>query len=1091
MLHRILRIAVFAGALSSMLLAQGVTATILGTVTDASGASVSGAAITVQNVSKGNSRSATSGGSGEFEFTQLTPADTYTVTAQLQGFKQAARSGIVLQTGQALRIDLSLSPGEVTETITVAAEAAQLQTEEASTGGVVGEKQVAELPLNGRQFWQLSQLVPNVFPPTQNSGLGFRGGFNVSGHDEVTNNYILDGVDNEDGTTMQPTIRPSVDGIQEFRVLTGIYNAEYGRYAGGQILITTKSGNNQYHGTAFEFLRNSALDARNFFGPTKVPPFRRNQFGASGGGRIVANKTFFFGTYEGLRASSQSAGLTTVPTAAQARGDVTGLSGITAAARIAYGIGTDNIIPASRLDKTSLALLKYFPAPTNSLLSSNYNYSLVGSENTNQFSGRIDHVLGARDNIFGSYQYSKRTTNWQNNSLCGTNVLPTFGCTEPEKAQGLAVNYVHTFSPTLINELRGGFNKLSTSRIQEDAFLGNVGAQLGIPQQGVPDPKLIGVLGVPRVTITGYGALGGPNNTPQGRRTPTYNFVDSLAYIHGTHTIKAGGDFKFFVFNYSDPSYYQARGAFGFNGQYTGNALVDYLVGGIRTTNGLGGAPLHNTRTPSTAFFVQDDWKATNRLTINLGLRYELFFPSYEVNNKITSFDPKTGLMPVADGRLLDVNRATGALITVPGISPIGNHAWSLAKKNFAPRIGFAYRPFGDNKTVVRGGIGIFNNQIVDGNGVSGIYRGIPFRLSQAFTNPTPPPGTTIPNASQVAFWLNPYPTGTSVGGFTGTGSVFDLKTAYVAQWSAGLQRQLLPSLVLDVTYLGSKGTHLPLTYNINQPAAPGIASLQTRRPYTQWGAITWVDSIGNSTYHSLATRLEKRYSKGLSSLVSYTWSHSIDGGANPAGSGDGEAGIMDISNLRGNTGTSSFDVRQRLVTSLVYELPFGKGKSFAANANPVVNAIISGWQTNGIFTFQSGSPFTVITGSDLSNTGGNNRPFVIGDPHINNPTVDKWFNTAAYRNSVPVAGVPAFGNAPRNDLTGPSLKNVDFGVSRNISATERLKVQFRGELFNIFNHANFGLPLHDASTNAATFGHITQTANESRKIQFGLKLVF
>ena len=1081
MLNRILRIAVFAGALSSMVLAQGVTATILGTVTDASGASVSGATITVQNVSKGNTRTAKSGGSGEFEFGQLTPADTYTVTVQLQGFKQAAKSGIVLQTGQSLRIDLSLSPGEVTETITVAAEAAQLQTEEASTGGVVGEKQVAELPLNGRQFWQLSQLVPNVFPPTQNSGLGFRGGFNVSGHDEVTNNYILDGVDNEDGTTMQPTVRPSVDGIQEFRVLTGIYQAEYGRYAGGQILITTKSGNNQFHGTAFEFLRNSALDARNFFSPGAVPPFRRNQFGASGGGRIVPNKTFFFGTYEGLRASSQSSGITSVPTAAMARGDVTGLAGITAAARTNYGIGTDNIIPASRLDKTSLALLKYYPAPTGPGVLNNYNYSLVGSENTNQFSGRIDHVLGARDTIFGTYQYSKRITNWQNNTLCGTNVLPHFGCTEPEKAQGLAVNYVHTFSPTLINELRGGFNKLTTSRIQEDADLGNVGAQLGIPQQGVPDPKLIGVLGVPRVTVTGYGTLGGPNNTPQGRRTPTYNFVDSLAYIRGTHTIKVGGDFKFFLLNYADPAYFQARGTFGFNGQYTGNAMADYLVGGLRSTAGLGGAPLHNTRTPSAAFFVQDDWKATNRLTINLGVRYELFFPSYEVNNKITSFDPKTGLMPVADGRLLDVNRTTGALITVTGTSPIGNHAWALARKNFAPRIGFAYRPFGDNKTVVRGGFGIFNNQIADGNGVSGIYRGIPFRLNQAFTNTA---------TQQLATWLNPYPAGTAVGGFTGIGIVYDLKTAYVAQWSAGLQRQLLPSLLLDMTYLGSKGTHLPLNYNINQPAAPGVAALQSRRPYTQWGAITWVDGIGNSTYHSLAMRLEKRYSKGLSSLVSYTWSHSIDGGANPAGSGDGEAGIMDISNLRSNTGTSSFDVRQRLVTSLVYELPFGKGKSFGANANPVLNAIISGWQTNGIFTFQAGSPFTVITNSDLSNTGGNNRPFVIGEPHSDSPTVDKWFNTAAYRNSVPVTGVPAFGNAPRNDLTGPSLKNVDFGLSRNISATERLKVQFRAELFNIFNHANFGLPLHDASS-AGTFGKITQTASDSRKIQFGLKLVF
>jgi len=292
------------------------------------------------------------------------------------------------------------------------------------------------------------------------------------------------------------------------------------------------------------------------------------------------------------------------------------------------------------------------------------------------------------------------------------------------------------------------------------------------------------------------------------------------------------------------------------------------------------------------------------------------------------------------------------------------------------------------------------------------------------------------------------------------------------------------------VTYLGSKGTHLPLTWNINQPATPGTAALQSRRPYPQWGTITWVDGVGNSTYHSLATRLEKRYANGLSALVSYTWSHSIDTGANPAGNGDGEAAIMDISNIRGNTGNSSFDVRQRFVTSLVYELPFGKGKAFGANTNRVVNAVISGWQTNGIFTFQSGSPFTVITGTDLSNTGTRNRPFVVGNPNLANPTPNEWFNVLAYRNSVPVPGVPAFGYTPRNDLTGGGVQNIDFSLSRNIRATERINVQFRAETFNILNHANFGLPLHDASS-PGTFGVVTQTSTDSRKIQFGLKVVF
>jgi hypothetical protein len=584
------------------------------------------------------------------------------------------------------------------------------------------------------------------------------------------------------------------------------------------------------------------------------------------------------------------------------------------------------------------------------------------------------------------------------------------------------------------------------------------------------------------VKVSGYASIGSYNQLPNGRRTPTLNFVDSLSWIHGSHTFKFGGDYQFFIFNYSDPTYYQARGTFSFNGQYSGNAYADFLLGDLRSTSGLGGAPVHNTRVPSLAVFAQDEWKVAPRITISYGLRYELLFPSYELNNKIASFQPATGLVAVADGRLMSVNTTTGALISVSGTNPLGSHAWALQNTNFAPRLGIAYRPFNDNKTVLRAGAGIFYNQLVEGNGISGLYRGIPFRQSQSFTNT---------RTQQLATWVNPYPAGIGVGGYTTTGIDYNFQNASVAQWSADVQRELPSGVVLDVSYLGTKGTHLPLTWDINQPATPGAAALQSRRPYPQWGNITWVSSGGNSNYNSLAVRLEKRYSNGLSALASYTWSHSLDDGYNPgAGDGDGEADIQDVSNIRANRGNSGFDVRQRFVASVVYELPFGQGKPIFDKTSKPVKAIISGWQINAILTSQSGMPFTVITSSDLSNTGAVNRPFVVGDPHLSTPSVNEWFNTAAYRDSTPVDGVPAFGNAPRNDLAGPMLNNLDFGLSRNIRFRERMNIQFRAEAFNILNHASFGLPLNDASS-PGSFGTIVQTSTNSRDIQLGLKVVF
>jgi hypothetical protein len=1062
----------FLALASHGLLAQGVSADIRGTITDPSGATVKDAVVTITDVTKGWSRKMVTGANGDYQFVQLTPADTFALAVEAAGFRKEVRSGIVFETGQQSRVDLQLLVGSVTDSVMVEGAASLVDTENASVGAVVDERKVEELPLNGRQFWQLSQLVPNVLPPTQNSSIGFRGGFNVSGHQEVENNYILDGVDNADQATMQPTNRPSVDGIQEFKVLTGVYNAEYGRYSGGQILITTKSGSNDFHGTAFEFLRNSDLDARNFFGPHVVPAFRRNQFGGSNGGRIRKDRTFYFVTYEGLRLTNQVTGLATVPTAAMIGGNLAGLG--TIKDPTTGKAFPNNLIPSSELNPISQAFAKYFASPTSGALTSNYNYSLLGNEQDNQFSGRIDQVISAKNNLFVSYQFAQRQTLYQANTVCGSRVLPGFGCTEPERDQGLSISETHIFAPTVVNDLRLGYNRIRTNRFNQDASFGDVDQTLGIPQPGPNGQGIVGNLGLPQISVTGYATIGDPTNLPQGRRNNTYNVIDGLSWIKGAHTLKFGGDYKYFIYNYAYLALADARGSFSFNGQYSGNALVDFLLGDPRSTSVSPGDPTVRSYDTSAALYAQDEWKVTQKLTLSLGLRWELTLPQKERLDKWATFDPSTGLDITGTGQLLNVS-STGQLVQV-GTSSL-SAPWNTRWDNLAPRFGLAYRPFNDTRTVVRAGAGKFYNAEYGGTdaGVSSLFRGIPFRASQTFTNSA---------SSVLATWTNPYPsTTTSIGGYTPYGLAYTIKTPNVEQWTFGVERELAKDLILETTYLGSKGTDLSVSLPFNQPA-PAAGAIQARRPYPQWGPISFVEAAGNSTYHSLAVRLERRFAKGLSLLTAYTYGHSID---DVPGSGDGETGILDPHDLAGSKGNSTFDVKHRLATSFVYQLPFGEG-GIGAHAVRPVRAVISGWETTGILTLQTGSPFSVVTSKDISNTGAANRPFVVASPALADPTATEWFNTAAF-SLVEPAGTYAYGNAGRNILRGDGLKNLDFGLFRHFPISERVGLQFRAETFNIANHTNFGLPVNDASS--SSFGQVTLTSTSSRDVQFGLKLLF
>ncbi len=1049
------------------------TASLRGVVTDPSGALLPKANVVLKNTSKGWQRDAVSGDDGGYVFTQI-PPDTYAVAVESAGFAPEERQNIVLQVNQDVRIDFTLKVGSTSDKIVVMAEAPLVQSENATTGAVVDERKIKELPLNGREFWQLAQVSPMVFTPPQGSSLGFRGGFTVAGNAEVTNQFVMDGIDNNDLTTGQPTHRPSVDGIQEFKVLTGVYSAEYGRQSGGQVIITTKSGGNEMHGTAYYFHRNDNLDARNFFLRGRTPELKRHQYGGSFGGPIIKNRTFYFATYEALRLGEGVARLSTVPTAAMAGGNLSEL-GINIRDPQTNQPFPGAVIPPSRLHPTSQKLLQYWPRPNLPGIRNNYSFANVRTQDQDQFSTRVDHRFSDRDSLYFSYQFSERENREPSNPLCGDRGLPLFSCTEPERTQTGSLVHTHVFSPGLLNEFRIGFNRIRTNRFQDDRELGNVVAALGLPQggpNGLAGPEFENT-GVPQVRISGYATIGGPTNLPQGRGVTNYNLVNGTTIIKGGHTMKIGLDYKRYIFNSWLTQF--GRGDFFFNGQFTTDPMGDFLLGGLRQTQRQPGEPFNNLYNFAAAAFFQDDWVVTRKLTVNLGIRYDYFQPILERVNKNASWDVGTGEIITSQG---DAFNVVGGRLTRVGAASLGRFMWHPDRNNWAPRVGFAYRLDNDSKTVIRGGYGVFYNMVIMGNGISTMYRGLPFRFAETIINQP---------ANVIATWENPFPP-TAGGGLAPQGINAGFRDANIQQWSFGLQRQLTRNLVLDATYLGSKGTRLPINFNINQPD-PGPGAIAGRRPWTQWGNINYRESVGKSNFNALSVRVEHRYAAGLSALFSYTYSKSLDLGNGLASSGEGETGVLNPRNLAAERGRSEFDTRHRAITSLVYDLPFGKGGKFLTNVPGWVNQIVGGWETTGIILLQTGRPYTVFTGRDMSNTGNTaNRPMVVGEWRVENPRPEQWINRAAFLDVLP-AGTFRYGNLGTNTFDGDGIVTFDIGLFKKFAITEKVLFQFRAELFNAFNHANFAFP--DNNLQSAAFGTVSRTSTLNRQIQFGGKFVF
>ena len=1045
-------------------LAQETTATVAGQVQDSSGAGIAGARVTAHNVGTGLERTVTTNESANYVL-PLLPIGTYDISAEKEGFKKIVETGVILQVDQHARVDFKLQVGATSDSVQVTADVPLTQTDSSSVGSVIDNTKVVELPLNGRQFYNLALLVPGVAPPAQGSILSFRGGFNVAGASELNNNFILNGLDNNNQLLSAPAFRPSVDAIQEFKILTGIFPAEYGRNSGSQVVVTTKSGTNGFHGTAFEFLRNQVVDAENYFTPanSSKPSFKQNQFGGTVGGPIIRNKTFFFASYEGTRSTQQITALTNVPTSAMITGDFSAIPKAILDPTTGKAF-PGNMIPVSRISAPGQYLAKLYPTPTastpaNQLPTNNFTFNEPQVDSLNLGSLRGDHTFSEKDTLSLTYNDFEDNTLTQNNVVCGSRVVPLFDCTVLLLARVGGFTETHIFNPGLINQVRFAYSEFQNPRNTNDQSL-NFLQMFNITGTRFDGPARSGV---PQTSVTGFATLGEPTNFPQTRTDNTYQLADDVTFNHGNHSLKFGVDLHRFQSNGTIVG--NGRGSYTFSAQSsaptTGYAFADLLLGLPTSTARSPLSPRIYDRTGIYAGYAQDDWKLSPHLTLTIGMRYEYNLPTFEKYNTLSNFNPATGNIDIA------------------GTSGVPKGLWNPNYRDFQPRFGFAFSPFDTSRTVIRGGYGIFYNSPALNNVNSGPQQSnAPFVSAQTFNSSLATPVTLA----------NPYPAAAAGAGSL-TLSAFNRHQPdpQIQQWNFNVQQELTKSMVLEVTYQGSKGTHLPLLYNINQPPpGPGtVAQKQALRPYPQFGNITFLDAVGNSSYNGLLTKLQQRYSNGLSFLMSYSYGKSIDNTpGTPYNVTPSRSSAMNPQNLGLERGLSGFDIRHRFVFSPVYELPFGKGKPYL-NGNRAVSWIVGGWEASGILTLQTGRPFTALVSTDNANVLGNvDRPNIVGDANAGPKTPAQWINVNAFQ----LAPAGTFGNAGRNNLISPGWVNLDVVLSRNFRVTERISLQFRVESFNVANHPNFDLP--SQTFGVPGFGSIT-SAEAPRQIQFGLKVRF
>ncbi len=1054
--------------------AQVDTGTIAGSVRDAQGAGVPAANITFVETGTNTTIKTQTNGSGDFASPPLRPGN-YKITAAAPGFKTETRGTIVLQVQDRLRLDFAMAVGSVSENVEVTAETPTIQTDTSSLGEVVSTKEMTQLPLNGRDYIQLATLTTGVVRTSSgtngNTGGSSTGGLNsfvANGTRGTLNNFLLDGIDNNSNDNGGVVLRTNVDAIQEFKLQTNTYSAEFGRSAGAVVNAITKTGTNSYHGNVFEFFRNSALDARDYFElPTdKKASFKENQFGGTLGGAIVRDKLFWFGDYQATIIRNPLTFTSVVPTANERAGNFSDPGEPVIYDPTTHAPFTGNMIPSDRIDPISQAFMNLYP-DANLVDGGNsfYVISPIEQDRIDQGDGRLDYNPTQRDQFFVRYSMSGRT-DVRPAPLPGlANGGDSFTGNGFEDTKGASLGYTRAFTPKTVNEVRIGFNYVHIRRGVPPAGTAVPPPELQVP--GVPnDPR---VNGLTLFSPSGFKRVGDPRYAPTILASQERQINDVLTLVRGVHTFKLGGEIRWSQFNISQEA--APRGQFTFNGQFThnslddnsGSSLADMLLGlpiraNISTVIAMG------NRQHVPALFAQDDWKVTRRLTLNLGLRYDYFSPIVEVNNRQSNFDYATGTLIQAA-----TNGASRALVK-------GDRA------NFSPRVGFAFTPGDNANTVIRGAYGIFyaGQEIRTAAPLQLAYN-LPFFYEPSFVSDGVTPVITV---SQGFPSLDP-----SQAVNPGVTSVDpNLHTPYYQSWNLAVQHALPGAISLEVAYAGSKGTRLQVVTDRNQDPVAGPGDIQARRPYPLYGGFTSIQNTGSSNYNSLQVKAEKHLSHGLYFLSAFTFSKAINDLPEICCAAPFPQNSYDTTAERG---LADFNQKLRWVFSFDYEIPFGGTKSHISNR--AVDAVLGGWHVGGIYTIASGFPFSPLLNSDTSNTGAQVavRPNQIADGNLprGERTPARWFNTDAY--PIPDGSTFFFGNAGRNSLIGPGQNVFDGSLRKEFRFTERQHLEFRTEFFNAFNHPNFAQPDNFVDDGPGVAGQITSLAIPMRQIQFGLKYSF
>lgn len=1171
----------------------GALGTILGEVTDSTGAVVPGATVTIVNVATGATNHTITTSSGDFTVPYLQPG-TYQVTVEANGFQKAVADKVALVVGQQARVNVALKPGAVSETVEVQANAVALDTDSSAVAQVITQKQVDQLPLNGRNFLNLLFISAGAVQTVGEQGQMRQGEGNaisINGGRPESNNYTLDGLTNTDQALGTPALILSQDAIQEFKIASETYSAEYG-YSANQVNIVSKSGTNQLHGTAFEFARNDAFDALTptpFQTPTKLK-LRQNQFGFVLGGPVMIpklydgrNKTFFLVNYEGGRIRNGYRVGGTIPTAAEVSGDFSASNlppfsllpgspcqlALTATPSRPCAPGDPqtgnpfpgNVIPSSRFSRLAQVALtnKMFPAPTPSCVANpsscaGGNYQIFPSlpNDSNQQTYKVDQDLRRFGHAF--FRYTKANIAFQNPQ----NLSPGFSINQfTEDTTSWTVSHTISLGPRILNNFRFGFLEAKAIQGAPPASSSAISA-LGV--SGVFQNLPSYARGFPTLTFpTPLGTFGSPNNNPTTSDIPTWEYADSMTMNRGKHTFGFGLDFRRFVqkrdlstnflggYTYANNLILNNNNGCatpsGFCG--TGNSVADFLLGYYSAAATFQPGPFSNANVAGNlnqyhfmylAPYVQDDWKVNANLTLNLGLRWDYRNVPYEENNKMFWIDDQNlpGAAGFTGGGLCFADQA----LSSSGVLPAGQTFYRYcgrrnpadgSKTPFAPRLGFAWRPFGGQKTVVRGGWGMyydsFESREIDDSG--DLY---PF-VERTSLNPTAQPVNVAPKLTDQLF---PALSGTVTPAALESQFVAVIisdhpKNPYVEQYTLSVQRELARNTTLEVNYVGNQGHHLLDRINLNTPAQitgtrlatcqaafaglPGTLATYNAnqcpyrldRPLPNFAIPGPLNSSwsGYSNYNAANIKLEHRASD-LALLTVYTWAKSMDDKSAAAGigsAGSGFAGHMDDLNPRLDYGPSDFYVKNRFVNSVVYNLPVGRGKRFAGSMNRAADLAIGGWQVSAITTFQSGFPFSITAPDPGAYQSFGMRANLVGNPGVANKSISQWFNTAAF--AQPAFGV--YGNSGRNFLIQPGINNWDVGLDKTFRFTERVGFQFRVETFNTFNHTQYGI---DPTTQAAggpgqsavdgniadisrgTFGKVL-SARPGRIIQLGGKLTF